>query len=843
MSCRVSCLHVVACLMLACAGAFAGTLQEDYDKVAELYGARGRPDAAVAAARALAERAKSEGDKAMLARTQLLLSQIYTDLGQDQDAVNIALEAAGSAAGTPLEAQAEAEFGLRMAAPLLRRHGYVGSLGYLESAQASTARVTEPQLRRNLESRLWTAKAYSYRNAAQDLARLGDGVTAAQLPRPVQTYLAAALGDIAPSKLPAGEGSLPQVMLGWLDAQRPWPAALLRRALAANTQVIELDRRLAGKLGETNLAADYSQRGDLLDMLGDAEGAITQKERAREIFNRNNVFRDEVLVLGSLRDLYLRQGRIEQAFGAENTLIQRVETQALALSGQTMAPFIAQFRNDYERGYAMLYVARQQMLGIGDAQADEILRKMVIQADRLNFRPVRRDLALYREVGAGIPARRQQLAQRAEAMASAQAARDKAAQDEGRDPKSYSPLEGVVVNSPFVALEDAKRNLVAVLEDAKRASLEKEGQVVPMPRSIDEVRRGMTADDAIVMYIRQAVRARPLAAVIIGAQGPLRFVELPLQEIDTLTALVKQSRQEITAQLPGLDATLARLSQMLWKPLGALPAHLTVVLVPELIGLPLEALPLADGRPLIAAHTLRYAFGLAHGLGAARARAPFRNALVAGVAQFGTQPLAPLPYAGVEVDALGARLKASGVALALSGTRPAAGAAIFAQARQVDIVHIATHSVLDSSDVAQVDALAFPRDRVFAYELGLSPLRSRLVFLSACELFAPRRDRVNPVSGITTSALSVIAPDVVSSLWRLADSPATALFVLRFYDALLAEGDAATALAVSKRDFIEPQRLRQWFASAGIDVPALAPGDGFSRPYFWAPFVLTVGLP
>jgi CHAT domain-containing protein len=156
--------------------------------------------------------------------------------------------------------------------------------------------------------------------------------------------------------------------------------------------------------------------------------------------------------------------------------------------------------------------------------------------------------------------------------------------------------------------------------------------------------------------------------------------------------------------------------------------------------------------------------------------------------------------------------------------------------------------------------LAFPNDQVYAYDLALSPMRAKLVVLSACRLFRPLDERAYgdptissqilaktvslfPVSGITTAALGRTAPQVVSTLWTVAASPATELFMLHFYSDLLKVKDPSAALALTKRDFLSPSKLKAWVDSADITPPTGAQPDSYTQPYSWAPFVLVLGIP
>ena len=76
----------------------------------------------------------------------------------------------------------------------------------------------------------------------------------------------------------------------------------------------------------------------------------------------------------------------------------------------------------------------------------------------------------------------------------------------------------------------------------------------------------------------------------------------------------------------------------------------------------------------------------------------------------------------------------------------------------------------------------------------------------------------------------------MSPLWKV-DPTGTRIFMLRFYDALLKEHDPSTALAIAKRDFVDPSQLEKWLKSRGMAVPSEI--QSYKEPYHWAPFVLT----
>jgi CHAT domain-containing protein len=102
--------------------------------------------------------------------------------------------------------------------------------------------------------------------------------------------------------------------------------------------------------------------------------------------------------------------------------------------------------------------------------------------------------------------------------------------------------------------------------------------------------------------------------------------------------------------------------------------------------------------------------------------------------------------------------------------------------------------------------------------------------LSACELFTYRQSGLYPVSGIATITMGWIAPQVMSTLWSV-NAKATQLFMKRFYAHLFETAEPAQALAAAKRDFINA-------LPADTDAERVSE---YAHPYYWAPFVLTLG--
>ena len=115
--------------------------------------------------------------------------------------------------------------------------------------------------------------------------------------------------------------------------------------------------------------------------------------------------------------------------------------------------------------------------------------------------------------------------------------------------------------------------------------------------------------------------------------------------------------------------------------------------------------------------------------------------------------------------------------------------------RDYNVLHIATHSLLDSrqpelSGIAfsMVDPTGKPRDGFLRlHEIYNLDLRAGLVVLSACETGAGKDVRGEGLLGITRGFLGAGVPQMVVSLWKV-DDRSTAELMKRFYFQLLEKG-------------------------------------------------------
>ncbi len=148
--------------------------------------------------------------------------------------------------------------------------------------------------------------------------------------------------------------------------------------------------------------------------------------------------------------------------------------------------------------------------------------------------------------------------------------------------------------------------------------------------------------------------------------------------------------------------------------------------------------------------------------------------------------------------------------------------AVDARMGEADVIHLATHAVLDQT-VAMASNIRLAADgsgrdgdgRLHAWELLDMKLKAELVVLSGCETALGDPVRAEGMVGLTRAFQVAGARSVVASQWRVED-----------------EGTAALMEAFHRR-------LRQGVAK---DV-ALQEAMGEVRkdrpnPYFWAPFIL-----
>jgi len=295
-----------------------------------------------------------------------------------------------------------------------------------------------------------------------------------------------------------------------------------------------------------------------------------------------------------------------------------------------------------------------------------------------------------------------------------------------------------------------------------------------------------------------------------------------------------------------------RLSGALLKPLqGAVGSarHIVFVGDDELVGVPLQALPLGSGLA-VDRYDISYAPSLTTYArwqsrpATARARDllaigavayPHRTALLGDDAiAIGLDYAAdhPLPQTASEIAAI-ARLFPPTRRLLLTG-RAASKAELRAQSLSGELahyryVHVATHAWADaerpeaSAVVLASDGTEPPLQVVLtAAELAGLRMNADLIVLSACDTGSGSFEHGRGLLGLAYAALAAGNRAAVLSMWSIADA-ATAPFMARFYEHMSRGLGPVAALAATQREFRH------------------SPDPRRSDPAVWAPFLLYGG--
>ena len=186
--------------------------------------------------------------------------------------------------------------------------------------------------------------------------------------------------------------------------------------------------------------------------------------------------------------------------------------------------------------------------------------------------------------------------------------------------------------------------------------------------------------------------------------------------------------------------------------------------------------------------------------------------------------LAPLPFTGEEVEAIGALFEPGRRTLLLQN-----------EARETRVrepgflgryrwLHFATHGLVDERRPERSSlALAFPEDAsedgfLQASEIYGLNLDADLVVLSACETGLGKTVRGEGVLGLPRAFLFAGAKSVVVSMWSVSDR-STSKYMQEAYRQMVRQNKAPAEAMMRARD-------------------TLRRSPEFAHPFYWAPFVL-----
>jgi CHAT domain-containing protein len=310
--------------------------------------------------------------------------------------------------------------------------------------------------------------------------------------------------------------------------------------------------------------------------------------------------------------------------------------------------------------------------------------------------------------------------------------------------------------------------------------------VVPAPfRGLtpEQVRRRLPPDLLLAEY---ALLGDRLAVWSISRDG-WQVQVLPVSR-DSVRALVSRLPGELSTATRDVPPALARLYDLLLRPLGAMATDgRRVVVVPdrELHGVPFVALRNRDdGRFAIETWEFRTVPSAAFLLATLAFRAPDvggRVPLVVGnpvLDSAAAVRLGELPGAGREAIRVAGLYPGSNLLTRENADRQR----VLAMLPKASILHFAGHAVFDP-ERPERSYLALSSNhaeggRLLAAEIGaLRPSKLEVVVLSACSTLNPRPSRAGGVAGLAYSFLNAGALATISTLWDVRDGDVSDVLV------------------------------------------------------------------
>ncbi|NER78784.1 MAG: CHAT domain-containing protein [Leptolyngbya sp. SIO1D8] len=401
-----------------------------------------------------------------------------------------------------------------------------------------------------------------------------------------------------------------------------------------------------------------------------------------------------------------------------------------------------------------------------------------------------------------------------------------------------------------------------VADDATELSDPTIDQIQQVARTLKAtlVEYAIVPKDEFTVQGRQRGEAGEIFVWVVSPAGEVTFRRLPLENADlSLDTQIQQSRSALGAlgrtrglgvqatDTPAATPQLQQIHQQLIAPIAdALPTDPDelVVLIPHesLFYLPFAALQDTEGRYLIERHTLLTAPAiqlLDLTLTTPRESSTLTSLVVGNptmpMVTSGTDsalsPLQPLPGAEAEAEEI-ARLFQTDAIIGHAATE----SVIASQMQTADVIHLATHGLLDYVDtrdrIPVLGAIALAPSEtadglLTAREISQLSLKAQLVVLSACDTGLGEVTG-DGVVGLSRSLIAAGADSTVVSLWAVPDA-ATADLMTAFYTELQQGQNKAQALRQAMLQTMEtyPNPLA-WaaFVLVGNPMPLQTTGNG-----------------
>jgi len=366
------------------------------------------------------------------------------------------------------------------------------------------------------------------------------------------------------------------------------------------------------------------------------------------------------------------------------------------------------------------------------------------------------------------------------------------------------------------------RDYFSVVEQIRKSNPNYEKAMTVNPKALKKTQGSIPPG---VMFVQYAPVGEQLYIFLV-TKTDIKIVVAPTKP-EELWKKIKIVRKQITSGESGapLLKNLTALYDSLIAPIESDLAPIKVVaFIPNqlLFYLPMQALAKkqADGsvRYLIEDKQIAY---LAAADVMTVVQTPDEDKARGGMIALGNPTGANLPAAEIEVKAIAKVFPSTEV---LSGSEVTKAALNSGDASNKRIVHFATHGILNASKTddsyIQLAAAAEPdQSRLTVNEVwGLPFKKVSLVTLSACEsALGDKEPDGGEITSLADAFSSAGANAVLASLWSVGDESTKELMV-EFYSKLAAGASKAEALQSAEVKLLKNPK--------------------FSRPLYWAPFVL-----
>lgn len=650
----------------------------------------------------------------------------------------------------------------------------------------------------------------------------------------------------------------------------PWVQTLLESMSDISVVLSDLDRI---KFNSLKLQKAYSdkRKAELLLFNGEVNQSLHLRKRVIGIFKKEKQYlaREQTITRLISNILELKKGiYLLSSTPYIDTQITRHEKIASTLNPRAAGRFLSSKINDFLLRRQLYYDLLRDPSALATDNIQKLSRQFVLSADSLRLRSIRHEIKLFGDIdssskASNISARLEEFAHELE---TAKAQLSKTLEDglprenfqsnsltdyykmlKTAKPgttirmEAYEPSKNkkaTFEEGSYLQLQTTKQKLEEKLYETALATKNKKSNGKIIIDDWMQIVEGMDPDEAIVCYLDYG-HNRPLIAAVIRSTGEVTLTDLPFGNLLELRAWIKEAQKGLSANSEKANSYIQKLSESLWQPLeSTLPHKVTIIPTLSLLGFPFETLNSGNGKKVIENHNIQYAIGLSEGVGRSRGVSDSSKAVVVGAHTFDRLGMDSLPSSLAEINTIREFLQTKGLKLYPDNPFPDGYQDWLKHRTEAKVLHVSTHAIMDKEN-SLFDSLVFPAKNMFAFEMAFSPLKADLAVFSACNILKKRADRFHPLSGMAVGALSSIAPQLITSLWSVS-SEGSRLFMEIFYRKLFTLNDPSTALAETKKLFINTRQLDNWLKKHKVSLPARLTVKDLKSSYYWSSYVLVV---